>query len=43
MAVRACLDRDGHPAGLRPVREDLLGALHIELDSFRIAGGIMLF
>lgn len=23
--------------------EDLLGALHIELDSFRIAGGIMLF
>tara|TARA_B100000378_G_scaffold184789_1_gene149762 strand:- start:125 stop:631 length:507 start_codon:yes stop_codon:yes gene_type:complete len=23
--------------------EDLLGALHIELDSFRIAGGLMLF
>lgn len=23
--------------------EDLLGALHIELDSFRIAGGVMLF
>ncbi|MEM8726169.1 MAG: MarC family protein, partial [Pseudomonadota bacterium] len=23
--------------------EDLLGALHIELDAFRIAGGLMLF
>jgi len=32
MAMRACL-----------FGEDLLGALHIELDSFRIAGGIMLF
>jgi len=43
MALRAC-----GIAGLILVifalfGEDLLGALHIELDSFRIAGGIMLF
>ena len=43
MALRACII-----AGLILVvfalfGEDLLGALHIELDSFRIAGGIMLF
>jgi multiple antibiotic resistance protein len=43
MAFRACLI-----AGLILVvfalfGEDLLGALHIELDSFRIAGGLMLF
>jgi multiple antibiotic resistance protein len=43
MAIRAC-----GIAGLILVvfalfGEDLLGALHIELDSFRIAGGLMLF
>jgi multiple antibiotic resistance protein len=43
MALRACAI-----AGLILVvfalfGEDLLGALHIELDSFRIAGGLMLF
>jgi multiple antibiotic resistance protein len=43
MAARACLI-----AGLILVvfalfGEDLLGALHIELDSFRIAGALMLF
>ena len=43
MAIRACVI-----AGLILVvfalfGEDLLGALHIELDSFRIAGGLMLF
>jgi multiple antibiotic resistance protein len=43
MAFRACAI-----AGLILVvfalfGEDLLGALHIELDSFRIAGGLMLF
>lgn len=43
MAIRACVI-----AGLILVifalfGENLLGALHIELDSFRIAGGLMLF
>jgi len=43
MAVRACLIAMRRFSSLRAVRRDLLGALHIELNSFRIAGGIMLF
>lgn len=43
MAIRAC----GIAAVILVVfalfGEDLLGALHIQLDSFRIAGGLMLF
>ena len=43
MAIRAC----GIAAAILLVfalfGEELLGALHIELDSFRIAGGLMLF
>jgi multiple antibiotic resistance protein len=43
MAVRACLIASGILVVFALFGEDLLGALHIELDSFRIAGGIMLF
>lgn len=43
MAVRACLIASAILVVFALFGEDLLGALHIELDSFRIAGGIMLF
>ena len=43
MAMRACLIATGILLVFALFGEDLLGALHIELDSFRIAGGIMLF
>ena len=43
MAVRACLIAGAILVVFALFGEDLLGALHIELDSFRIAGGLMLF
>jgi multiple antibiotic resistance protein len=43
MALRACLIASAILVVFALFGEDLLGALHIELDSFRIAGGIMLF
>lgn len=43
MAVRATLIATLILVGFGLVGQDLLGALHIELDSFRIAGGLMLF
>ena len=43
MAVRAVLIASAILLVFALFGEDLLGALHIELDSFRIAGGIMLF
>ena len=43
MAIRACLIAAVILVVFALFGEDLLGALHIELDSFRIAGGIMLF
>lgn len=43
MAVRACLIATLILLVFALFGQDLLGALHIELDSFRIAGGIMLF
>ncbi len=43
MALRACLIAGVILVIFALFGEDLLGALHIELDSFRIAGGIMLF
>jgi multiple antibiotic resistance protein len=43
MALRACLIAAAILLGFALFGEGLLGALHIELDSFRIAGGIMLF
>ena len=43
MAVRACLIAGAILFLFALFGEDLLGALHIELDSFRIAGGLMLF
>jgi multiple antibiotic resistance protein len=43
MAIRACLIATAILLGFALFGEDLLGALHIELDAFRIAGGIMLF
>ena len=43
MAIRACLIAGVILVVFALFGEDLLGALHIELDSFRIAGGIMLF
>ena len=43
MAIRACLIAGAILVIFALFGEDLLGALHIELDSFRIAGGIMLF
>ncbi|MFM5925321.1 MAG: MarC family protein [Novosphingobium sp.] len=43
MAVRACVIATLILLVFALFGEDLLGALHIELNSFRIAGGIMLF
>jgi multiple antibiotic resistance protein len=43
MAVRACVIAGAILIVFALVGENLLGALHIELDSFRIAGGLMLF
>lgn len=43
MALRACLIAAVILVVFALFGEKLLGALHIELDSFRIAGGIMLF
>ncbi len=43
MAVRALLIATAILLVFSLFGEDLLGALHIELDSFRIAGGFMLF
>jgi multiple antibiotic resistance protein len=43
MAIRACAIAGVILLVFALVGEDLLGALHIELDSFRIAGGLMLF
>ncbi|MGN3974959.1 MarC family protein [Tsuneonella sp. SYSU-LHT278] len=43
MALRACLIAGIILVIFALFGEDLLGALHIELDSFRIAGGLMLF
>lgn len=43
MALRACFIATIILLVFAVFGEDLLGALHIELDSFRIAGGIMLF
>lgn len=43
MAIRACLIATAILLVFALFGQTLLGALHIELDSFRIAGGIMLF
>ena len=43
MAVRATLIASAILLVFALFGQDLLGALHIELDSFRIAGGLMLF
>lgn len=43
MALRACFIATIILLIFAVFGEDLLGALHIQLDSFRIAGGIMLF
>jgi len=43
MAVKAVLVASLILLGFALFGKELLGALHIELDSFRIAGGIMLF
>jgi multiple antibiotic resistance protein len=43
MAVRACFIAAGILFAFALFGEQLLSALHIELNSFRIAGGIMLF
>jgi len=43
MAIRACFIAAIILLIFALFGEDLLGALHIELDSFRIAGGFMLF
>jgi multiple antibiotic resistance protein len=43
MAIRACLIAGLILVFFLVVGQDLLAALHIELDAFRIAGGIMLF
>ncbi|MFC0590128.1 MarC family protein [Novosphingobium aquiterrae] len=43
MAVKACLIALAILIVFALFGEDLLGALHIELNSFRLAGGIMLF
>ena len=43
MAIRATLIALAILLGFATFGEELLGALHIELDSFRIAGGLMLF
>ena len=43
MAVRACVIAGIILVGFALFGADLLSAMHIELDAFRIAGGIMLF
>jgi len=43
MAIRACVIASVILVGFALFGEQLLGALHIKLDSFRIAGGLMLF
>lgn len=43
MAIRACLVAGAILLVFALFGKDLLDALHIELDSFRIAGGLMLF
>ncbi|MBT0667892.1 MarC family protein [Novosphingobium profundi] len=43
MAARACVISAGILLVFALFGKQLLGALHIELDAFRIAGGIMLF
>lgn len=43
MAVKACMIAGAILLGFALFGEELLNALHIELDAFRIAGGIMLF
>ena len=43
MALRACLIATAILVTFALFGEELLGFLHIQLDSFRIAGGIMLF
>ena len=43
MAIRACLIAGVILLLFATFGDSLLGALHIELDSFRIAGGLMLF
>lgn len=43
MAIRACVIAAFILVGFALFGEELLGALQIELDSFRIAGGFMLF
>ena len=43
MAIRACVIASAILLIFALFGEQLLGALHIELDSFRIAGGLMLF
>lgn len=43
MAIRATVIAGAILVVFALFGEDLLGALHIELDSFRIAGGLMLF
>jgi multiple antibiotic resistance protein len=43
MAIRACAIAGAILLLFALFGENLLGALHIELDSFRIAGGLMLF
>ena len=43
MAIRAVMIASIILIGFALFGEELLGALHIELDSFRIAGGLMLF
>ncbi len=43
MAQRACVIAAAILLGFALFGEALLGALHIELDSFRVAGGILLF
>jgi multiple antibiotic resistance protein len=43
MAIRATVIATVILVGFALVGEDLLRAIHIELDSFRIAGGLMLF
>ncbi|AKM08495.1 MarC family protein [Pelagerythrobacter marensis] len=43
MAIRACMIALAILLVFALFGQELLGALHIELDSFRIAGGLMLF
>ena len=43
MAIRAVIIAAAILVGFAAFGEQLLGALHIQLDSFRIAGGLMLF